>query len=214
MYRAFGNKARKARTYLKFRTVRNTSQKWTKHQANWEQSVSTKDEIHTDDVDVTTSTFPSEDANNQIIERIKIGSKKIRIGEDLAKQSMEFSQEATQVVQDMWNVEPIELRTSKIQCPFCGHAVLKVNIICTCGKYIRPNQEMIQCIQEACHILEALYFRTSSVSSRGHMHGHQLWQLHNAKARDALKGCSKKNKREYASIWDRWEDDSQKRRPK
>ena len=44
---------------------------------NLEQSVSTMDEIHTDDVDVTTSTFPSEDANNQIIERIKVGSKKI-----------------------------------------------------------------------------------------------------------------------------------------
>ena len=44
---------------------------------NLEQSVSTTDEIRTDDVDVTMSTFPSEDADNQIIERIKVGSKKI-----------------------------------------------------------------------------------------------------------------------------------------
>ena len=53
------------------------------------------DEIHTGDVDVTTSTFPSGDANNQIIERIKVGSKKICIREDPAKESIELSQEST-----------------------------------------------------------------------------------------------------------------------
>ena len=44
---------------------------------NLEQSVSTKDEIHTDDVEIITSTFPCEDANYQIIERIEVGAKKI-----------------------------------------------------------------------------------------------------------------------------------------
>ena len=36
-------------------------------------------------------------------------------------------------------------------------------------------------------------------------------RVHHAKARDALKGCSKKNKREYVSMWDSWEDDSQRK---
>ena len=70
-------KAEKRGTYLKFKTVRNTSLRWTNHQATWSSLFPQCDEIHTDDVDVTTSTFPSEDANNQIIERIKVGSKKI-----------------------------------------------------------------------------------------------------------------------------------------
>ena len=46
--------------------------------------------IHTDDVDITTSTFPSEDANDQTFERIRVGSEKICIREDLAKESMEI----------------------------------------------------------------------------------------------------------------------------
>ena len=91
---------------------------------------------------------------------------------------MEFSQESTQAAQDMANVELIELRTSKIhQCPSCGHAVFKETILCTCVKLIRPNQEMIQRIRAAFHILKAPSFRTSSVSSRGQKHGQQLWQL-------------------------------------
>ena len=71
------------------------------------------DEIHTDDVDVTTITFPSEDAKNQMIERISVGSKEMCIREDPVKESIEFSQESTQAVQDMENVEFIELRTSE-----------------------------------------------------------------------------------------------------
>ena len=97
---------------------------------------------------------------------------------------MEFSQDSTQVVQDMGNVELIELRTSKIhQCPSCGHAVFRETILCTGGKHIRPNLEVIQCINAAFEILRAPYFRTSSVSSRGDTHGHQLWQLPTAEAK-------------------------------
>ena len=51
----------------------------------------------------------------------------------LANESMVFSQESAQAIQDMVNVELIELRTSKIQCPSCKHAVIKGTIICTCG---------------------------------------------------------------------------------
>ena len=69
---------------------------------------------------------------------------------------MEFSQDSTQVVQDMGNVELIELRTSKIhQCPSCGHAVFRETILCTGGKHIRPNLEVIQCINAAFEILRA-----------------------------------------------------------
>ena len=140
-----GQKSEDLPAYLKFKTVRNTSLKWTK---------------------------------------LKDGSKKICIREHPVNESIEFSQESTQAAQDMANVELIESRTSEIhQCPSCGHAVLKETILCTCGKLIRPNQEMIQCIKAVFEILRALWFRTSSVSSRGHKHGHQLWQLPGAEAK-------------------------------
>ena len=51
------------------------------------------------------------------IERIKIGSNKICIGEDLAKVNMMFSQESSQAIFEMGNVWLIEFLTSRIQCP-------------------------------------------------------------------------------------------------
>ena len=53
--------------------------------------------------------FPSDDMNYQIIERVKIGSNKICIREDLAMENMVFSQESSQAVRDMENVELVEL---------------------------------------------------------------------------------------------------------
>ena len=120
----------------------------------------------------------------KLLNELKLVQRKFCLHEDPVKESMEFSQESTQAAQDMANVELIELRTSKIhQCPSCGHAVFKETILCTCVKLIRPNQEMIQRIRAAFHILKALSFRTSSVSSRGQKHGHQLWQLPAAEAK-------------------------------
>ena len=128
-----------------------------------------------------------QDGSKHIFEvrtKLKVGSKKICIREDPVKESIELSQESTQAAQDMANVELIELRTSEIhQCPSCGHAVFKETILCTCGKHIRQNQEMIQRIRAAFHILKAPSFRTSSVSSRGQKHGHQSWQLLAAEAK-------------------------------
>ena len=74
-YRAFGNKGRKARDLPEVQDGSKHILEVDQSPGNLEQSVSTMDEIHTDDVDVTTSTIPSEDAKNQIIERIKVDSK-------------------------------------------------------------------------------------------------------------------------------------------
>ena len=61
----------------------------------------------------------------QAIERINIGSNKIYIREDLPKKKMVFSQESSQAIFDMGNVELIELKTSMIRCPSCPHKVFK-----------------------------------------------------------------------------------------
>ena len=58
-------------TYLKFKTIRNTSQKWIEHRET-SCSISQMNETHLDDVDVTTSTFPSDDTKNHILERVKL----------------------------------------------------------------------------------------------------------------------------------------------
>ena len=50
---------------------------------------------------------------------------------------MVFSQESSQAICEMGNVELIELKTSRIQCPSCPHYVFKVTILGACGKYIR-----------------------------------------------------------------------------
>ena len=85
-------------------------------------------------------------------------------------------------------VELLELKTSLIQCPSCLHHVFKGTIICSCGKHIRPDQEMIQRSRTAFDILETPYFRASHLNSWGHKHGAQLWQQHHGKAKDALRG--------------------------
>ena len=57
------------------------------------------------------------DTNTKEIERIKIGSNKICIREDLAKEKMVFSKGTSPAISEMGNVELIELKTSSIQCP-------------------------------------------------------------------------------------------------
>ena len=105
------------------------------------------------------------ETNTKAIERIKSGSNKICVREDLAKEKMMFSQESSQAIFEMGNVELLELKTSRIQCPSCLHYDFKGTIICARGKHIRPDQEMIR------QILKAPYFRTSVVTSRGYKHG-------------------------------------------
>ena len=78
-----------------------------------------------------------------------------------------FSQESSQAIFEMGNVELIELKTSQIQCPSCLHDVFKGTILRACGKHIRPDQEMIRRIKAAFEILKAPYFRTSVVTAKG-----------------------------------------------
>ena len=119
---------------------------------------------------------------------------------------MLFSQESSQAIFDMANVELIELKTSRIQCPSCLHYVFKGTILRACGKHIRPDQEMIRRVKAAFEILKAPYFRMSVATARGYKHGTNLSQKHHHKAKDALRG-TKKGGRKFTSIWDGWEND-------
>ena len=65
------------------------------------------------------------ETKTKAIERIKSGSHKICVREDLAKEIMMFSQESSQAIFEMGNVELIEFKTSRIQCPSCLHNVFK-----------------------------------------------------------------------------------------
>ena len=88
------------------------------------QSISKMDvDTHLGDKYVNTNAFPNDEANNQVIERVKIGSNNLCIREDLAKEKMVFRQESSQAIFEMGNVELIELQTSLVQCPSCLHNV-------------------------------------------------------------------------------------------
>ena len=69
-----------------------------------------------------------------------------------------FSQESSQDIFETGNVELIELKNSRIQCPSCLHHVFKGTSICACGKFIRPNQEIIQRVRTAFDILKTPFF--------------------------------------------------------
>ena len=118
---------------------------------------------------------------------------------------MVFSQESSQAILEMGNVEVIALKTSRIQCPSCLHYVFKGTILCACGKHVRPDQEMIRRIKAAFEILRAPSFPTSVVTARGYKHGPNLWQEHH-NGKDALRG-TKKGGRKFTSIWDGWQND-------
>ena len=66
-----------------------------------------------------------EEANTEAIDKIKMGSNKICIRNDLAKKSMMFSPESCQAILGMGNVELIELRKTRVQSPSCLHHVFE-----------------------------------------------------------------------------------------
>ena len=103
-----------------------------------------------------------------------------------------------------WN--SLNWRIPGNQCPSCLHNVFKGSILCACGKHITPDQETIRRFKAAFEILRAPCFRASVLNSRSFKHGPDSWLEHHHKANDALHGCSKK-KRQYTSIWDRWQND-------
>ena len=107
------------------------------------------------------------DTNTKAIERIKIGSHKIFIREDLAKEKMVFRRESSQAIFEMENVELIELKTSTIQCPSCLHYVFKGTNLCRCGKHL----DMMRRIKAAFEGLKAPRFRTLAINEKGYKHG-------------------------------------------
>ena len=66
--------------------------------------------------------------------------------------------------------------------------------------HIRPDLDMMRRIKAAFEVLKAKCFRTSSIDAKGYKHGPNLWQKHHHKARDALRGCSKKQKTVYVDL--------------
>ena len=81
------------------------------------QSISKMDvDTHLGDKEVSTDAFSNNEANDQVIQRVKVGSNNICIREHLAQEKMVFSEESSQAVFEMGNVELIELRTLLIQC--------------------------------------------------------------------------------------------------
>ena len=79
---------------------------------------------------------------------------------------MVFSQESSQALFEMGNVELIELKKSRIQCPSCLHYAFTGAILCHSGKHTRPDLEMMRRMKVAFEILLAQYFRTSACSAR------------------------------------------------
>ena len=74
----------------------------------------------------------------QDVERVKIGSHKICIREDLAKEKMVFSEESSRAIFEMGNLELIELNKSSIQCPSCFR--FEGTLLCKCGMPTKPDQ--------------------------------------------------------------------------
>ena len=59
------------------------------------------------------------EANTEVIERIKMGSDKICIRNDMTKKNVMFNQDSFQAIFEMGSVELIELKKSRVQCPSC-----------------------------------------------------------------------------------------------
>ena len=98
----------------------------------------------------------------------------------------------------MGNVELIELKKSRVQCP---------EVICSCGKHIKSNQEMTQRIRKSFEVLKMSVFRASHPNWRGYKHGSQLWQQHHQKGNDVLRAATRKKDRTFVNFWSRWEND-------
>ena len=98
---------------------------------------------------------------------MKIGSNKICVREDPAKEKMVFSKESSRAVFEMGNVELIGSKKSSIQCPSCLHHVFEGTLLCKCGKLMKPDQDVMNRIKEAFEILKAPHYRKSPISTRG-----------------------------------------------
>ena len=149
-------------------------------------------EVSTDALVKTEAVKELSETNTKAIERIKTGSNKICVREDLAKEIMMLSQESSQGIFEMGNVERTELQTSMVQCPSCLHNVFQGTNLCSCGKqHIRPDLDMMRRTKAVFEVLKAPCFRASLLTSRGYKHGPNLGQEHHHKANDVLRGATK-----------------------
>ena len=89
---------------------------------------------------------------------------------------------------------------SIVQCPSCLHYVFEGTIVCSCGKHIRCNQEMIQRIRKAFEVFSTPFLRASHPNSKSYKHGSQLWQRHHHKASDALRAATRKKYRTLVNM--------------
>ena len=107
--------------------VDQASRKWVQDTSEMDiDAHRSKEEINTDTIlegEVVEEEIT--DANKEAIEKIKKGSNTICIREDPSKEKMVFSEESRPPIFDMGNVEHIEIKTSRIQCPSCLHHVSK-----------------------------------------------------------------------------------------
>ena len=93
--------------------------------------------------EVTTDALLKNEANTQEIERVKIGSNKICIREDLAKDKMTFSEESSRAIFEMGNVELIDLKKTSIQCPSRLHDGFYGTTTCIC----EPDKKSIRSLE-------------------------------------------------------------------
>ena len=78
--------------------------------------------------------------NNEQVNKVKAGSNKISVRNDLAKDGMIFREESSRAVHGMGNVELIELKQTSetTQCPSCLKHVFKGMTMCQCDKLLDP----------------------------------------------------------------------------
>ena len=96
------------------------------------------------------------DTNTKEIERIKIGSNKICIREDQAKEKMVFSKETSHAISEMGNEELLVWKKSSIQCLSWFHYVFEGTFLCNCGGLLKLDPDSINRTKEAFEILKAL----------------------------------------------------------
>ena len=134
---------------------------------NRERTASKEDVgTHLSEQEVVTDALLKNKANTQEIARVKIGSNKICVREDLNKDNMVFSEASSRAIFEMGNVELIDLKNSSIQCPSCLRHVFEGTLIGMCGKLIRPNKDVMKLIKEAFEALKAPYCRASSIVTK------------------------------------------------
>ena len=96
----------------------------------------------------------------------------------------------------MENVQLIEFRTFRIQSIMWSHVFLRNNFVHVSS--IRPNQEMM-------HLTSVRLRSVQEFSNTALVYGRRT----TGKQKKHYRGCLRKTKRDFTSIWDRWQNDEQ-----